>query len=71
MVSLPRPVSPKNSMMSISVPAAGSPSAYFVPLGSSQNPECIPLARCGLIRAATMPCWKNRVYSVATWLLRR
>ena len=71
MSSLPRPVSPKNSMTSISVPAAGLPSAYFVPAGSIQKLECMPLARWGLIRAATMPWVKKRVYSVATWLLSR
>ena len=68
---MPRPVSPKNSMTSISVPAAGTPSVYFVPAGSSHRPECIPLARCGLMRAATMPWRKKRVYSVETWLLSR
>jgi hypothetical protein len=70
-VSVPRPLSPKNSITSISVPPAGTPSTYLVPCGSNQKPECIPLACWGLMRAATMP-WRNeRVCSVATWLLRR
>jgi hypothetical protein len=67
---VPRPFSPQNSMMSISVPAAGTPSVYLSSWGSSQKPECMPFARWGLMRAAMIPCVKCRVCSVETWLVR-